>query len=95
MDFKRYGKITFVEDGGTVTVKDQNNETVVVYTDYQSRTNKTATERFFKEKGLELKDYSVRVTKKEEIKETWVYTRKKNVKFHIFIKESEDKEQKE
>ena len=53
-------------------------EIVALYNDMTS--NKEAEERFFKEKKLDIKNYKVEMIKKDEKKDTWLYTKIKNSK---------------
>lgn len=94
-NFIRYAKIKFIlEYYQSVVVQDKNGETVATY-DFLSCSKKVATEKFFKEKGLDFADYSVKTLKKTKGKEVLLYTRKKNVKFSLFVKTAEDNEHKD
>ena len=87
--YKRFAKIKitkyYMRD---LIIENQDGERFSIYGSFLSVTAEEAAKRFFQDNNLNLDDYSVKMVKKDEDKEVWLYTRKQKKKKKLSIWEN-------
>ena len=84
--YKRFAKIKitkyYMRD---LIIENQDGERFSIYGSFLLVTAEEAAKRFFQDNNLNLDDYSVKMVKKDEDKEVWLYTRKQKKKKKLSI----------